>query len=53
MQYQSWLGRADSSSRFQFASGTIPSEAMNGANQLFVATTPSASRMSGSILPKE
>ena len=53
MQCHSWLGRSFSASRSQFASGTMPSEAMNGANQLFEAITPSASRMSGSILPKE
>ena len=37
----------------QFATGTMPSGARSGANQLFVAMCPSASRTSGSALPKE
>ena len=31
--YHTWLGLSDSASQSQFASGTMPNEAMNGANQ--------------------
>ena len=53
MQYHTWLGLPVSSSNSQFASGTTPSDAMKGANQLFVAIEPLVSGTNGTILPKE
>ena len=57
---QNWLGERSSGAAFslpatsgQLACGTMPSEATKGANQQFVAMRPSASRTSGSTLPKE